>query len=289
MWRRGIELKTNKSKATRDMPTQDELRAFLAIANEAASAGGAILRRYWGRLRHIQRKTSASDLVTEADTASEQAILEILLRECPTHKILAEESGWTEGSVEEYVWAVDPLDGTTNYTHQYPMVAVSIGLLYREQPIIGVVYNPILEERFSAAQGLGTTLNGEKIEVSQVDSLEQTLLSTGFAYDRLVNPDNNYPEFCRLTDVSQGVRRAGAAALDLAYVAAGRLDGYWEKGLHIWDIAAGVVLVTEAGGTVSEYDESPLELHSGRILATNGRIHVDLSGVLRDVRGHRRG
>lgn len=251
----------------------------LHVARDAAIQGGKILSYYWGRLKNVKRKTHASDLVTEADHESEEAILRVLKTSYPDHGVLAEESGLQKGA-SDYLWVVDPLDGTTNYTHQFPMVAVSIALLYQETPILGVVYNPIHDEMYMAAKGDGATLNGRSISVSKVDSLESSLLATGFPYDRKENLDNNYKEFCQMTDASQGVRRLGSAALDLAYVAAGRLDGYWEKGLGAWDIAAGALLVEEAGGLVTAYDLGPFDVQSGAILATNGSIQQLVSNSL---------
>lgn len=169
-------------------------------------------------------------------------------------------------------WVVDPLDGTTNFVHQFPFVAVSIALLEEGMPIVGVVYNPILHECFAAVRGLGATLNGTPLHVSSVSQLSRSLLATGFAYDRRDQPDTNYPEFARLTHLTQGVRRAGAASLDLAYVAAGRLDAYWERGVQLWDIAAGQLLVQEAGGKVTSYTGQPLDLQNIRILASNTSI-----------------
>lgn len=178
------------------------------------------------------------------------------------------------------MWAVDPLDGTTNYTHQMPMACISIALLYRGKPIVGVVYNPFIDELFEAVTGMGATLNGINISVSTVQEICKSLLATGFAYDRLETPDNNYAEFCFLTSQTQGVRRMGSAAIDLAYVAAGRIDGFWERGLNIWDIAAGTLLVEEAGGRISSYENTPLQMNSGRILASNGHIHETMSAML---------
>jgi myo-inositol-1(or 4)-monophosphatase len=262
------------------LPSSDDCRQFLHVAAEAAAEAGKILRHYWGNLSKIRAKTTSWDLVTEADAEAERAVLEILSAAFPTHSIVAEESGLSAVEHSEFLWAVDPLDGTTNYTHQYPMVATSIGLIYRGTPIVGVVFNPILNELFLGAHSLGATLNGQKLQVSLVNRLEQSLLASGFAYDRRTSSSTNYSEFCRMTHMTQGVRRGGAAAIDLAYVAAGRLDGYWERGLNIWDIAAGVVLITEAGGKVSDYNEKPVDLQSGRILATNGHIHALLSQEL---------
>ncbi len=208
-------------------------------------------------------------------------ILDILKNHFPDHQILAEESGLFK-SQSEYIWAVDPLDGTTNYAHQYPMFAVSIGLIYSQKPVLGVIYNPITEELYTAAMGL-RKLNQSAIRVSQTTLLADSLLATGFAYDRNETADNNYAEFSHLTNLTQGVRRAGAASLDLAYVACGRLDGYWERGLKPWDIAAGAIILQEAGGQFSEYDLTPLKFNSGRILATNGHLQKPMSHELLSI------
>ena len=183
----------------------------------------------------------------------------------------------------EYLWAIDPLDGTTNYAHQYPFFCTSIGLSIAGVPQVGVVFDPFRNELFRAATGLGATCNRRPIRVSQTAELSKSLLVTGFAYDRRETSDNNYAEFCHLTHLTQGVRRSGSAALDLAYVASGRLDGYWERGIAPWDITAGIVLLREAGGKVTAYDGSPLSIDSGRILATNGNIHANLSQELLQV------
>lgn len=261
----------------------NQLQIFLDVATEAALAAGAILQAYWGNLEAIEEKGRPGDLVTEADKAAEAAILQILHRHVPDHKILAEESGQLGNQESAYLWAIDPLDGTTNYAHQYPASAVSVGLLIDGIPQVGAIFDPFREELFRAAKGLGATRNRRPIRVSDTATLEKSLLVTGFAYDRRQTTDNNYAEFCHLTHLTQGVRRSGSAALDLAYVACGRLDGYWERGLSAWDIAAGIVLLEEAGGTVTAYDRSPLNISSGRILATNGPLHSSLSQALQHV------
>lgn len=246
----------------------------------AAKKGAIELKRYWGKLSSIRSKSSASDLVTEADESSENAIKETILNVFPGDNILAEESGGPRTALPDRLWVIDPLDGTTNYTHQYPFVAISIALLWKGEPVVGIIYNPIIDELFTAKLGGGATMNGQVIHVSKVNEISRSLLATGFSYDRRSNPENNYVQFAHLTHLCQGVRRAGAASLDLAYVAAGRLDGYWERGLQPWDVAAGVLLVKEAGGTLSGYKEQPLDLFSGRIVATNGLIHNDLCKAL---------
>lgn len=265
-------------------PTSSEqLQIFLEIATEAALAAGAILQGYFGKLNAIIEKGRPGDLVTEADKASEAAILNVLPRHLPSHAILAEESGQLGNTASEYLWVIDPLDGTTNYAHEYPFFAVSIGLLIAGVPQVGVIFDPFHNELFRAARGLGATRNRRPIQVSQTAELSKSLLVTGFAYDRRETTDNNYAEFCHLTHLTQGVRRSGSAALDLAHVACGRVDGYWERGIAPWDIAAGVVVLEEAGGKVSAYDGSPLSIESGRILATNGHIHAALSQELLHV------
>jgi myo-inositol-1(or 4)-monophosphatase len=261
-------------------PSKQQLQIWLDIATEAALAAGVILQDCWGKLENIKEKGRVGDLVTEADKKSEAEVLAILERHFPAHQILAEESGNLGSKESEYLWAIDPLDGTTNYAHGYPISAVSIGLMVAGIPQIGVIYNPFRNELFRAATGLGATCNRRPIKVSDASELSQSLLVTGFAYDRRETLDNNYAEFCYLTHLTQGVRRGGSASLDLADVACGRLDGYWERGLSPWDITAGIIIVREAGGKVTAYDESPLDINSGRLLATNGKVHQNLSQAL---------
>lgn len=261
----------------------DALQSFLDVATEAALAGGAVLQAYAGKVEAVE-KGRPGDLITEADKAAEAAILAIIHRHFPEHAVLAEESGQLGSKQNEFLWAIDPLDGTTNYAHQYPFYAVSIGLLIQGVPSVGVIFAPFHQELFRAARGLGASYNRRPMQVSQTAELGQSLLVTGFAYDRRETADNNYAEFCYLTHLTQGVRRGGAASLDLAYVACGRLDGFWERGLSTWDMAAGVVIVEEAGGKVTAYDQSPFVIESGRILATNGLIHAALSQELLKVK-----
>lgn len=258
----------------------EQLQIFLDVATESVLAAGAVLTERWGKLNNIQEKGRPGDLVTEADKLAEAEVLKILNRHLPDHQILAEESGALGNSQSEYLWAIDPLDGTTNYAHGFPIAATSVGLLINGIPTVGAVYNPFGNELFRAAKGLGATCNRRPIQVSQTAELSKSLLITGFAYDRRETTDNNYAEFCHLTHLTQGVRRLGCASMDLAGVACGRLDGYWERGLQPWDITAGIVILSEAGGKVTAYDGSPLDINSGRILATNGLIHDSLSQAL---------
>jgi myo-inositol-1(or 4)-monophosphatase len=264
-------------------PSPVQLQTFLDIATEAAMSAGAVLLDRWGKIETIEEKGHPDDLVTEADRKSEAVILATLRRHFPDHQILAEESGRIGDAQNDYLWAIDPLDGTTNYAHGYPIAAVSIALLFKGVPQVGVVYNPFRNELFRAARDLGATLNRRPIKVSQTERLEKSLLVTGFAYDRRETKDNNYAEFCHLTHLTQGVRRSGSAALDLTDVACGRLDGYWERGIRPWDMAAGLTILEEAGGIATAYDRTPLVIESGRILATNGKIHAELSQALLEI------
>ncbi len=261
-------------------PSKEQLQIFLDVATESVLAAGAILKARWGKLEDIQEKGRPGDLVTEADKQAEAAVLEVLRRHLPQHQILAEESGKLGGTENKYLWAIDPLDGTTNYAHGFPMAATSVGLMIDGIPQVGAVYNPFSNELFRAAKDLGATCNRRPIRVSATTELNKSLLVTGFAYDRRETSDNNYAEFCHLTHLTQGVRRVGCASMDLASVACGRLDGYWERGIQPWDMAAGIVILEEAGGKVTAYDGSPLDINSGRILATNGKIHDSLSTAL---------
>ncbi len=266
-------------------PTSPEqLQTLLDIASEAALDGGAVLSSYWGNVAgQVEEKGRSGDLVTIADRSAEAAVIQVLGRHCPDIGIMAEESGLLGNQEGDWVWVIDPLDGTTNFAHQYPFSAVSIGLLYQDEAVLGVVYDPFHKDLFRAAKGLGATRNRQPIQVSKAPKLSQSLLVTGFAYDRRETTDNNYAEFCYLTHLTQGVRRGGSASMDLAYVACGRLDGYWERGLSAWDVAAGIVLVQEAGGMVTAYDGGPVDVSSGRLVATNGHLHEALVDTLATV------
>ena len=252
-----------------------ELEQLTAVARRAAEAGGEQLRQHFGRLQQVREKGRSGDLVTEADHAAEAAVLALLEAETPQIGVLAEESG-RRSRPGELEWCVDPLDGTTNYAHSYPLFCTSVGLCWRGQPLLGALAAPGLEQLYWAAPGLGSWCNGSRLAVSSCPSLEQALLVTGFAYDRRSRLDNNYAEFAWFTHRSQGVRRGGSVALDLAFVAAGKLDGIWERGLSPWDLAAGAVLVEQAGGVVSAYDGSAFAIDSGRILACGATLQPAL-------------
>ncbi|MBU6354118.1 MAG: inositol monophosphatase [Cyanobacteria bacterium REEB498] len=244
-----------------------QLEQLAAVARRAAEAGAEQLRHHFGQLERIREKGRAGDLVTEADVAAERAVLAVLERETPDLGVLAEEGGRRQGRGSALEWCVDPLDGTTNYAHGYPLFGTSIGLTVKGLPLLGALAVPALDQLYWAAPGLGAWCNDTALRVSDCQAISQSLLVTGFAYDRHTRLDNNYAEFAWFTHRSRGVRRGGAAAVDLAFVAAGKLDGYWERGLSPWDLAAGMALVECAGGVVCAYDGGPARLEEGRIIA----------------------
>ncbi len=221
------------------------------------------------------------DLVTDADHAAEQCIIDRLRRQFPDHGFLAEEGGPLEKEgPSPFLWVIDPLDGTTNFAHGYPVYSVSIGLEFRGQCVLGVVFDPSRNELFTATHGGGARLNGNPIHVSHTSVLDQSLLVTGFAYDIRETPRNNLDYFARFALQAQGMRRTGSAALDLAYVAAGRFDGFWEVTLQPWDMAAGSVIVREAGGLITNFRGEALSIYGRELVATNGQIHEAMRKVL---------
>lgn len=248
-------------------------------AVEAAQVAGAILRAHAREGFRVEYK-DAVNLVTDADRRSEQAVIDVILQSFPDHRILAEERGRQPGTDADYQWIIDPLDGTTNFAHGYPAYCVSIGVEYRGVPILGVVLDPTRNELFCAEAGQGAFLNDQPLSVSRTPKLDAALLVTGFAYDIRVSPQNNLDHFSRFALTAQGVRRTGTAALDLCYVAAGRFDGFWELKLHPWDTAAGVVMVREAGGRITDFKGRPHSIYEPSILATNGLIHDEMLDVL---------
>jgi myo-inositol-1(or 4)-monophosphatase len=250
---------------------------YLEIASLAARQAGAIVRDGYSQVVTITHK-GAIDLVTEYDKRSEALILDALRGAFPAHAVNSEESGKAPG--DEYEWLVDPLDGTTNFAHKFPAFSVSIALTFQRQLIVGVVYDPLRDELFTAEAGQGTRLNGALLRVSTVAALERALLSTGFPYDVHTNPNNNLAEFARFQLLAQGVRRTGSAALDCSWVAAGRLDGFWELRLNPWDVGAGALVVREAGGRVTTYAGDDDFLGKDSIVASNGILHPDMLRVL---------
>ncbi len=254
---------------------------MLSTAIEAARAAGDLLRRSVGKVKDIQLKGGESkNLVTEIDRRSEELIISILHRHFPQHDILAEESGKERGRASDYRWIIDPLDGTTNFTHGFPVFCVSIGLEWKGEIVLGVIYDPNLDELFSAQKGKGAFLNSRPLHVSRADRLERSLLVTGFPYNISRNPNSAIERFIRFLMNAQAVRRMGSAAIDLAYVAAGRYEGFWEVELNPWDMAAGTLLVTEAGGKVTTFNGGPFSIYDKEILATNGLVHEEMIRTL---------
>ena len=255
---------------------------MLNFAIQTARDAGRVLADKMGRALQVSNK-GAIDLVTEADLASEKLIIERIKSHYPRHAILAEESGDTNGievvQGNEWKWIVDPLDGTTNYAHGYPCFCVSIALEHAGSIEIGVVYDPSRDELFAAERGQGATLNDRQMRVSTVDELANSMLCTGFPYNVRERP-NFASDFAKFTMEAQAVRRDGSAAIDLAYIACGRFDGFWEDGLRAWDTAAGVLLIEEAGGLVTNFGGGPLDIYTPRVLASNGLIHESMMRVL---------
>jgi myo-inositol-1(or 4)-monophosphatase len=260
----------------------NDLQMYLDAAVETASAAGALIVEHRIGPEQIGYK-GAIDLVTSADRESEQAIVADLRRRFPHHSILAEEETQHLGSDTAYRWIIDPLDGTTNFAHGYPHFAVSIALQRNGETVVGVVHDPVRRECFTAMKGEAATLNGNPIHVSAVAELDRSLLATGFPYDRREKADYYLSFFKAFMRRSQGIRRNGSAALDLCYVAAGRVDGFWELKLRPWDVAAGALIVEQAGGRLSDFSGQRFSIWGDQTLATNGAIHDEMTQVTRDL------
>ncbi len=253
---------------------------YLNFAVEMARAAGDVLKHYANREKFVELKGRAN-LVTAADKESEALIIEAIRKRYPDHAILAEESGALSGSkTAEGQWIIDPLDGTTNFAHQYPFYCVSIGFEQRGQLRCGAVYDPFRDEMFSGGSGAGAFLNGEKIRVSAAARLSDALLMTGFPYNFRDHIDDILSKFRAFLFESQAVRRGGSAALDMCYVAMGRSDGFWEMNLQPWDTAAGQVILEEAGGRLSNFKGDPFSIYVKEIAASNGKIHDEMIRVL---------
>jgi len=254
----------------------EELRS---AAEVAARRGGEVLRRRFEEARTIDLKGQI-DLVTDADHAAERAILEFVRAEFPEHGVVAEETAAHEISGPGTRWYVDPLDGTTNYAHRVPHFCVSVAVWNEEGPLAAAVYHPLLDDLYSAGRGVGATCNGETLRVSAQPRLAEGLIATGFPYDIWSRPDAPLKLFSAVLGKARGVRRFGAAALDLAYVACGRFDGYFELGLYPWDVAAGILLVQEAGGLVSDLRGGTAKVGDRQIIAANPPVHRELVQLL---------
>jgi len=259
-----------------------ELEPFL---NHLTDRAGDILASYFNGHFAIDSKDDSPlgvDIVTDADRESEETILSEIRREFPQHDILTEETE-TVLTGAEWLWIVDPLDGTVNFAHGFPHFCISIAVAHQRELVCGTIYDPLKKERFWAACNRGAYLNGSRLTVSPAKELIKSLVATGFPYDKAYSPVNNVAEFSRVITRIQGIRRAGSAALDLAYVAAGRLDGFWELKLKAWDMAAGMLLVHQAGGLITNRYGETANIHTDSIVATNGRLHEIIVGLLAEA------
>lgn len=268
-----------------------DLQAVRATVSEIARAAGAVLMEKFEQPHEEQVKKNLTDIVTEADLASEAVVIPRLTAAFPDHRIVSEEGGGAglgkSAEEAEYFWYIDPLDGTSNYASNIPFFSVSIALADKHMnPLVGVVFDPFSNELYSAAQGYGATLNGKPIHASGQQSLAQSMLCSGFPYDSFKNPDNNIREWKAFTMKSRGLRRFGSIALELSYVAAGRLEGLWEGSVNPWDVQAGIIIVREAGGKVTDYANQESDTaHSGKqILASNQHIHDQMIEVLSNAK-----
>jgi myo-inositol-1(or 4)-monophosphatase len=263
-------------------PNQEKLIAFMT---EVTDLAGEILMSYFNNGVRVHSKPtlgSRIDIVTDADRASEDLILRAIRDAYPTHDVLTEET-LTEKTGSKWLWILDPLDGTVNFAHGYPCFSISIAAAAAGEIVAGMVYDPLHGERFSASKGGGAYLNGQRVRVSEAAVLERCIFSTGFPYDKASSPVNNLAEFSSILTEVQGMRRGGSAALDLSYVACGRLDGFWELKLKPWDMAAGMLLVAEAGGVVTDRKGATTDVFTQSIVATNGVIHERLITMLKRV------
>ncbi len=261
------------------MEADHTVKEFAAFARDIALQAGALIRQRWEGPRFVEHK-SAIDLVTDCDRAAEDLLITAITRAFPTHGILAEESGEHTAAGREYCWIIDPLDGTTNWVHGCPHVAVSVALSHGGTVCAGVVYDPLRDELFHGTRGGGAWLRDQPLRPSATASLGDALLATGFPTDCRERAEFYLSFVAAMMKRSRGLRRFGSAALDLCYVASGRFDGFWEWNLHAWDTAAGSLIVTEAGGAVTNFDGSPHSPHGTQTLASNGRVHAAMVAVL---------
>jgi len=255
----------------------DSLKIFLV---DLALQAGKIQMKFYNKAHQISRKPNEG-IVTEADLATERYIIKKILRNFPKSSIITEETGEYAGD-NSLTWIIDPIDGTSNYAHGFPFFCVSIGVYEGDEARAGVVYNPCLKEFFVAERGKGTFLNNKRVRVSSTKKIKDSLIGTGFYYSQGKRIGKELSIFGRFNKAALAVRRPGSAALDLAYVACGRYDGFWERGLRCWDMAAGFLLVAEAGGRISNYAGKPTTLFNSEVLASNGQIH---RGMIRLIRG----
>lgn len=249
---------------------------------DLSKQAGSLIREGFGKQFKVDFKTNEINLVTEIDTASEKLITDFIKKKYPTHGILAEEGSDVNKS-SEYLWVIDPLDGTTNFAHGLPIFSVSIGLQKNRETIAGVVYDVMQDIVYAAEKGSGATAKSVKIKVSENNNLQHSLLVTGFPYNIKDNPDKALERFAILSKKSRGIRRLGSAAIDFCYVAKGVFDGFWEVHLNPWDICAGNLIVEEAGGIVTDFDGNPIDIFTKRILCTNKKIHQKMIEVMKSI------
>ena len=245
------------------------------LANTIVEKASELILKNHNNIRKISYKSSKSNLVTNVDHEVENLVLKEIIKKYPDHSIIAEESGKHKKN-PRYKWFIDPIDGTTNFAHGYPFFCISIAFAEAGEVKFGLVKNPITDELFSAVKNKGAKLNGKNIKVSKIKTLSESLLATGFPYDKKDSRASNLKNFCKLTLLSHGVRRDGAAALDLCYTACGRVDGFWEIKLSPWDVAAGVLIVQEAGGKVTDFQGNKYDIFTDKIVSTNSLIHKEL-------------
>lgn len=255
---------------------------YLTIAKQAALKAGEIHLKYYGKEKEISHKLNKFDLVTNADRESEEIIIETIKNAFKDHDILAEESH-IDKRTSDFQWIIDPLDGTTNYAHNFPQFCVSIALRHKEEILLGVVYDALKKEFFHATKGGGAFLNDNPINVSSIKKISESLLATGFPYDRTNKKANNLNYFEAFTYRSQAIRRAGAAALDMCYLACGRFDGFWELKLAPWDTAAGAIIITEAGGLVTNFFSDRFDIFTKNIIASNPYIYDEITSILKET------
>ncbi|MFH1847257.1 MAG: inositol monophosphatase family protein [Candidatus Omnitrophota bacterium] len=256
-----------------------EFKKIKKCAIRAAKQAGDYALKHVGKIRQIEHKSGENNLVTDVDKSCERAIVEAIKKEFPNHSILAEEGSGRE-TESPIKWIIDPLDGTTNYAHGFPFFCVSIAVAFGDKVMIGIVYDPSKKEFFSAEQGKGAFLNKKRIFVSKLRSVKESLIATGFAYDEQ-GKIANIGHFEKMLKNAQAIRRAGSAAIDLCYVAAGRFDGFWELGLSPWDTAAGQLILIEAGGTITMLDGEPFDVFKKELVASNGVIHKEMLFLLK--------
>lgn len=281
---RSVRKKTTKTPLKKLDLSEKSLNQVKKAAIEAALKAGAILRKNFGGRLDIREKPGAG-LVTQIDIAAENAAMKVLRKACPSFETLAEESGSSaslqKGVTSEGRWVIDPLDGTTNFVHAFPMFCVSIAAEIQSELAVGVIYHPILNDLYVAVRGQGSTVNGRKIQVSKTKSLRNSLLTTGFTYRKDDWLHQEMVAFEKLSAVARAIRRPGSAALDLAYTARGVFDGFWERRLSPWDVAAGTLLVREAGGTVTDLQGGEFSILGDALLASNGQVHGEILDAVR--------